>query len=103
MVWRNCVKFFTFFVVLVLDHNRIHHLSWLFTAADANNATRIFISVNKIFIKVDALQKKLVMTREGPRGIDPRKSPGFPHLRGDGAGTGIGLQNLRGQGGDGEH
>ena len=41
--------------------------------------------------------------REGPRGIDPRKSPGFPRPRGDGAGTGIGLQNLRGQGGDGEH
>ena len=41
--------------------------------------------------------------REGPWGIDPRKSPGFPRPRGDGAGTGIGLQNLRGQGGDGEH
>ena len=42
-------------------------------------------------------------TREGPWGIDPRKSPGFPRPHGDGAGTRIGLQNLRGRGGDGEH
>ena len=44
-----------------------------------------------------------VDSREGPQGIDPRKSPGFPRPRGDGAGTGIGLQNYRGRGGDGEH